>query len=85
MKGAFEKDGSSVAYRHGLQPGTKAALRPFEAIVTCSPPGKNRQVTVFGAIEVGTGCWVYGVGRRCAADFIPPPAPGARRVPPGPP
>ena len=57
MKGAFEEDGSSVAHR-GLQPGTKAALRPFEVIVTYSPPGKNRQVTVFGAIEVGTGCWV---------------------------
>ena len=24
------------------------------------------------------------MGRRCAADFIPPPAPGARRVPPVP-
>src|SRR5215470_4217694 len=33
-------------------------------------PGKNRQVTVFGAIEVTTGAWVYRLGRRCAADFI---------------
>jgi hypothetical protein len=33
-------------------------------------PGKNRQVTVFGAIEVTTGEWVYRLGRRCAADFI---------------
>jgi transposase len=33
-------------------------------------PGKNRQVTVFGAIEVTTGRWVYRLGRRCAADFI---------------
>jgi transposase len=33
-------------------------------------PGKNRQVTVFGAIEVTTGTWVYRLGRRCAADFI---------------
>jgi transposase len=33
-------------------------------------PGKNRQVTVFGAIEVTTGRWVYWLGRRCAADFI---------------
>jgi hypothetical protein len=32
--------------------------------------GKNRQVTVFGAIEVTTGAWVYRRGRRCAADFI---------------
>jgi len=27
---------------------------------TVITPGKNRQVTVFGAIEVGTGRWVYG-------------------------
>ena len=32
-------------------------------------PGTNRQVTVFGAIEVSTGRWVYRLGRRCAADF----------------
>ena len=29
-------------------------------------PGTNRQVTVFGAIEVSTGRWVYRLGRRCA-------------------
>jgi hypothetical protein len=33
-------------------------------------PGKNRQVTVLGAVEVSTGAWVYRLGRRCAADFI---------------
>jgi transposase len=33
-------------------------------------PGKNQQVTVFGALEVATGEWVYRLGRRCAADFI---------------
>jgi transposase len=33
-------------------------------------PGKDRQVTVFGAIEVTTGRWVYRLVRRCAADFI---------------
>jgi hypothetical protein len=33
-------------------------------------PGKNRQVTVLGAIEVTTGRWIYRLGRRCAADFI---------------
>jgi len=33
-------------------------------------PGTNRQVTVFGALEVTTGAWVYRLGRRCAADFI---------------
>jgi transposase len=35
-----------------------------------STPGTNRQVTIFGAIEVSTGRWVYRLGRRCAADFI---------------
>ena len=33
-------------------------------------PGTNRQVTVFGALEVTSGRWVYRVGRRYAADFI---------------
>ena len=33
-------------------------------------PGKNRQVTVYGALEVTTGRWAYRLGRRCAADFI---------------
>jgi transposase len=32
-------------------------------------PGKNRKVTVFGALEMTTGEWVYRLGRRCAADF----------------
>lgn len=32
-------------------------------------PGKNRQVTVYGAVDVTTGAWVYRLGRRCAADF----------------
>ena len=33
-------------------------------------PGKNRQVTVLGALELTTGRWVYQLGRRRAADFI---------------
>jgi transposase len=33
-------------------------------------PGKNRQVTVLGAIEVTTGRWVYRLDRRRAAGFI---------------
>jgi hypothetical protein len=33
-------------------------------------PGKNRKVTVFGALEVTTGAWGYRLGRRCASDFI---------------
>jgi len=44
---------------------TLGAARP--QIMT---PGSNRQVTVFGALEVTTGKWVYRLGRRCAADFI---------------
>jgi transposase len=32
-------------------------------------PGKNRKVTVLGAVEMTTGAWVYRLGRRCAADF----------------
>ncbi|MGI5508149.1 IS630 family transposase [Streptomyces sp. CA-106131] len=33
-------------------------------------PGKNRQATVFGALEVATGAWVYTLGRRNAAAFV---------------
>ena len=33
-------------------------------------PGKNRKVTVLGALEMSTGEWVYRLGRRCTADFI---------------
>jgi DDE superfamily endonuclease len=33
-------------------------------------PGSNRQVTIYGAIEMTTGAWVCRLGRRCAADFI---------------
>jgi transposase len=32
-------------------------------------PGKNRKVTVLGALEMTAGTWVYRLGRRCAADF----------------
>jgi hypothetical protein len=32
-------------------------------------PGPNRQVTVFGSLEVTTGAWVYRLGRRCAGDW----------------
>jgi transposase len=33
-------------------------------------PGTSRQVTVFGALEVSTGAWVYRLGRRRAAGFL---------------
>ncbi|WP_173525208.1 IS630 family transposase [Nonomuraea antri] len=49
-------------------------LRATWTLRPCRPeivtPGKNRQVTVFGALEMTTGRWVYRLGRRCAADFI---------------
>lgn len=43
-------------------------LRPRRPEI--DPPGKKRQVTVFGALEMTTGRWVYRLRRRCAADFI---------------
>ncbi|WP_317617849.1 IS630 family transposase [Streptomyces sp. SDr-06] len=33
-------------------------------------PGKNRQITVYGALEVTTGAFFYRLGHRCAADFL---------------
>jgi transposase len=44
---------------------TRRGIRP-----QVRTPGKNRQVTVFGALEVTAGAWVYRLGRRRAADFI---------------
>jgi hypothetical protein len=44
---------------------TRRGIRP-----QVRTPGKNRQMTVFGALEVTAGTWVYRLGRRCAADFI---------------
>ena len=43
---------------------TRRGIRP-----QIPTPGKNRQVTVFGALEVTGGQWVYRLGRRRAADF----------------
>ncbi|MFI7535132.1 IS630 family transposase [Streptosporangium sp. NPDC049376] len=47
-------------------------------------PGKNRQVTVFGAVELTTGRWVYRLGRRCAADFLQLPGEVAAAFPEAP-
>jgi hypothetical protein len=44
---------------------TRRGLRP-----QVRTPGKNRQVTVFGALDVTAGAWAYRLGRRRAADFI---------------
>src|SRR5262249_32932749 len=53
-----------------LLPHVRASWTPRGARPEVSAPGQNRQVTVFGAIEMTTGTWVYRLGRRCAADFI---------------
>jgi transposase len=53
-----------------LLPHVRASWTLRAARPKIPTPGTNRQVTVFGAIEVTTGAWVYRLGRRCAADFI---------------
>ncbi len=53
-----------------LLPHVRASWTPRGARPQIPTPGKNRQVTVFGAIEVSSGRWVCRLGRRCAADFI---------------
>jgi transposase len=53
-----------------LLPHVRASWTPRGARPQIPTPGKNRQVTVLGAIEVTTGAWVYRLGRRRAADFI---------------
>jgi transposase len=53
-----------------LLPHVRASWTLRTARPDIPTPGSNRQVTVFGAIEVTTGAWVYRLGRRCAADFI---------------
>jgi transposase len=53
-----------------LLPHVRASWTLRTARPEVPTPGKNRQVTVFGALEVTTGAWVYRLGKRCAADFI---------------
>ncbi len=53
-----------------LLPHVRASWTLRAARPLVPTPGSNRQVTVFGALEVTTGGWVYRLGRRCAADFI---------------
>jgi transposase len=43
---------------------TRRGIRP-----QIPTPGSNRQVTVFGALDVTGGTWAYRLGRRRAADF----------------
>jgi hypothetical protein len=51
-------------------PHVRASWTPRGARPTIPTPGKNRQVTVYGALEMTTGAWVYRLGRRRAAGFI---------------
>jgi DDE superfamily endonuclease len=53
-----------------LLPHVRASWTLRTARPLVPTPGKNRQVTVFGALEVTTGAWAYRLGRRCAAGFI---------------
>jgi hypothetical protein len=53
-----------------LLPHARASWTLRTARPKVPTPGTNRQVTVFGALEVTTGEWAYRLGRRCAADFI---------------
>ena len=48
-----------------LLPHVRASWTLRTARPQIPTPGTNRQVTVFGAIEVSTGRWVYRLGRRC--------------------
>jgi hypothetical protein len=51
-----------------LLPHVRASWTLRGARPNIPTPGNNRQVTVFGAIEVTTRTWVYRLGRRCAVD-----------------
>jgi hypothetical protein len=53
-----------------LLPHVRASWTLRAARPQVPTPGTNRQVTVFGALEMTTGAWVYRLGRRCAAGFI---------------
>jgi hypothetical protein len=53
-----------------LLPHVRASWTLRTARPDIPTPGTNRQVTVFGALEVTTEAWVYRLGRRGAADFI---------------
>ena len=67
-----------------LLPHVRASWTPRGARPQIPTPGSNRQVTVFGAIEMTTGPWVYRLGRRRAADFIAFLRDAHRGVPRGP-
>ena len=49
-------------------------IRASWTLRRCRPkvatPGKNRQITVYGALNLTGGRWFYRLGRRRATDFI---------------
>lgn len=53
-----------------LLPTVRASWIPRGTRQQIATPGKNRQVTLFGALEVTTGTWAYTFGRRSAAAFV---------------
>ena len=53
-----------------LLPQVRASWIPRGTRQQVATPGKNRQTTVFGALEMTTGAWVHTFGRRSAAAFI---------------
>ncbi|MGI5133877.1 IS630 family transposase [Streptomyces sp. CA-106110] len=54
-----------------LLPHIRASWIPRGTRQQVATPGKNRQTTVFGALEVATGAWVYTLDRRrSAATFV---------------
>jgi len=53
-----------------LLPHIRASWIPRGTRQQVASPGKNRQTTVFGALEVATGAWLYTLSRRNTAAFI---------------
>jgi hypothetical protein len=53
-----------------LLPHVRASWTPRGARPQVRTPGMNRQVTVYGALDVTAGAWAWRLGRRRAADFL---------------
>ena len=61
MEATWRRHGGRAAHLH-LLPHVRASWTLRGARPQIPIPGKNRQVTVFGAIEVTTGIWVSTAG-----------------------
>jgi hypothetical protein len=66
-----------------LLPHVRASWTLRTARPQIPTPGTNRQVTVFGAIEVTTGAWVVPAGLPLGGGLHRPAGPGAAGVPAG--